>query len=203
MEKVSSRRRDGKHPDSLEDSASASGRILSYQRLNCEGSPQATGKSSKCLESRPLPVYSSRARQRARAAEGSQQKHSTPRLVDSNAGSAVIKPRLSSTSLHQIHHEYNQHPSFLDHHERTRQWLDSAEHPAVVVIDTQITTTPESTTARFQAIQRSQQRRHVKMAQPSTGCFSFFSCFKPQTIELQQSAVVTRKPDRSQQMTVT
>lgn len=113
MEKVPSQRRRDKHADSLEDSASASGRILSYQRLHSDTSPKAAAKTGICAESTRVPIYSSRARQRNRA--DSQHQHSTPRSAHSNAGCNTIRPRLSSTSLHQIHHEHNQHPNCLDH----------------------------------------------------------------------------------------
>lgn len=114
MKPASARRRD---TESVEDSASASGRILSYQRLQPDSSPsKAVVKSGKYAESGKVAVYSSRARQRARAAADPQHKSGTPRSGDSHPSCNTVRPRLSTISLHQIHHYHNQHPNFLDHH---------------------------------------------------------------------------------------
>ena len=113
MKSASARRRD---TESVEDSASASGRILSYQRLQPDSSPKTARRSGTYADSGKVAVYSSRARQRARAAADPHSKSGTPRSGDSQPSCSTIRPRLSTMSLHQIHHYHNQHPNFLDHH---------------------------------------------------------------------------------------
>ncbi|KAL0047754.1 hypothetical protein WJX82_011072 [Trebouxia sp. C0006] len=124
MNRVVGSRRQGKRAGSLDDSASDSGKILSYQRMPqdspIKGIP-ADGTAE--LSSQPMPV-SARLKHRVKTIpEPSHRSTTATSRVETALSSETSRSRLSTANLEQNHHAYRNHPQSLDYQDRTRQWL--------------------------------------------------------------------------------
>ncbi len=116
MNRVVGSRRQGKRAGSLDDSASDSGKILSYQRMPQDSPikgipPDGTAE----LSSPPMPV-SARLKHRVKTlAEPSHRSTTATSRVDTALSSETSRSRLSFANLEQNHHAYRNHPQSLDY----------------------------------------------------------------------------------------
>ncbi|DBB02508.1 TPA: hypothetical protein ACH3X3_011500 [Trebouxia sp. C0006] len=183
MNRVVGSRRQGKRAGSLDDSASDSGKILSYQRMPqdspIKGIP-ADGTAE--LSSQPMPV-SARLKHRVKTIpEPSHRSTTATSRVETALSSETSRSRLSTANLEQNHHAYRNHPQSLDYQDRTRQWLKSA----------QLAPPPHNQVARKQGAHANAAQHHqLSHLQPKlqkrSGWSAIFDCFKPQTIEFQHT----------------
>lgn len=123
MNRLANSRRNSKKAGSLDDSASDSGKILSYQRMPQDVAVKAVPADGTAeLSSHPVasPV---RGKHRARLVTDPP-KFATGRS-EAYSGSETSRSRLSSANLEQNHHAYRNHPHSLDYH---------GEHLAVAVV---------------------------------------------------------------------
>ncbi len=116
MNRVVGSRRQGKRAGSLDDSASDSGKILSYQRMPqdspIKGIP-ADGTAE--LSSQPMPV-SARLKHRVKTIpEPSHRSTTATSRVETALSSETSRSRLSTANLEQNHHAYRNHPQSLDY----------------------------------------------------------------------------------------
>lgn len=184
MNRVVSSRRHGKKAGSVDDSASDSGKILSYQRM-----PQLSPAKSIPLEgtaelsSQPM-LGSARLKHRVKpTADPSHRSTTATCRSEAPLSSETSRSRLSSTNLEQNHYAYRNHPQSMDYQERTRQWLKSAE----------LSPPPHNQVARKQGTssQAAQvhQHLHIQPKVPNrSGWSALFDCFKPQTLEFRQTS---------------
>lgn len=117
MNRLATSRRASKKAGSLDDSASDSGKILSYQRMpqdNVAKPIPADGTAELSCQ----PVASPpRGKQRARVVTDSSYRNAFANgRSDAYSGSETSRSRLSSANLEQNHHAYRNHPHNLDYH---------------------------------------------------------------------------------------
>ncbi|DBA83954.1 TPA: hypothetical protein ACH3X1_006448 [Trebouxia sp. C0004] len=183
MNRVVGSRRQGKRAGSLDDSASNSGKILSYQRMPQESSikgipPDGTAE----LSSQPMPG-SARLKHRVKtSAEPSHRSTTATSRVETPLSFETSRSRLSTANLEQNHHAYRNYPQSLDYQDRTRQWLKSAE----------LSPPPHNQVAKKQgahadAAQQHQLSHMQPKMQKRSGWSAVFDCLKPQTIEFQHT----------------
>lgn len=183
MNRVVGSRRQGKRAGSLDDSASDSGKILSYQRMPQDSAIKAIPPDGAAqLSSQPMPG-SARLKHRVKTiAEPSHRSTTATSRVEAPLSCETSRSRLSTANLEQNHHAYRNHPQSLDYQERTRQWLKSAE----------LSPPPHNHVAGKQGAQANDAQRHqLPHIQPKmqkrSGWLAIFDCFKPQTIEFQHT----------------
>lgn len=184
MNRVVSFRRHGRKAGSLEDSASDSGKILSYQRMPQFSPAKIIPLDGTAeLSSQHMPA-SARVKHRVKpTADPSHRSTTATCRSEAPLSSETIRSRLSSTNLEQNHYAYRNHPQSMDYQERTRQWLKSAE----------LSSPPHNQVARKQGTSshaaQVRQHMHIQPKAPNrSGWSALFDCFKPQTIEFQQTS---------------
>ncbi len=116
MNRVVGSRRQGKRAGSLDDSASDSGKILSYQRMPQDSPikgipPDGTAE----LSSQAMPV-SARLKHRVKTIpEPSHRSTTATSRVEAALSSESSRSRLSTANLEQNHNAYRNHPQSLDY----------------------------------------------------------------------------------------
>ncbi len=113
MNRVVVSRRQGKRAGSLDDSASDSGKILSYQRMPQDSPikgipPDGTAE----LSSQSMPGS---ARLKHRVKTTSHRSTTATSRVEAPLSSVTSRSRLSTANLEQNHHAYRNHPQSLDY----------------------------------------------------------------------------------------
>ena len=126
MSRLANARRTSKKAGSLDDSASDSGKIMSYQRMP-QGIAVKAIPTDGTAELSSQPVASPvRGKHRARVVtDPSYRSGFVTGRSEAYSGSETSRSRLSSANLEQNHHAYRNHPQSLDYH---------GEHLAVALV---------------------------------------------------------------------
>ena len=126
MSRLANSRRISKKAGSLDDSASDSGKILSYQRMPQGIAVKAIPVDGTAeLSSQPVASLV-RGKHRARVVADPLYRNSfATGRSEAYSGSETSRSRLSSANLEQNHHAYRNHPHSLDYH---------GEHLTVAVV---------------------------------------------------------------------
>lgn len=170
-----------KRAGSLGDSASDSGKILSYQRMPQDMVKPIPPDGTAELTSQAV-ASPDRGKQRAKVgADPSCRNGFATGRSEVYSSSETSRSRLSSANLEQ---NLRNHPQSLDYHERTRQWLKATELSTSAASSSHAVRKPVGE-------QRHPQCQMQPAVKQRSGLWSMFSaCFRPQTQELQASPVV-------------
>lgn len=161
---------------SLDDSASDSGKILSYQRMPHDSPVKVVPQDGTAELATQTASGPACLKQRARAVPDSCYRSAgTTCRSEVPLSSETSRSRLSSANLEQNYLAYRNHPQSLDSHERTRQWLKSSElaMPASSY-------GYKSSRNQPKALQQQYQTQTQPINKKGPGWLSMFSCFKSQ-----------------------
>ena len=117
MNRLTNSRRAVKRAGSLDDSASDSGKILSYQRMPQDIAVKAIPADGTAELSSQAVTSPSRGKHRARVvSDPSYRNGCATGRSEAYSSSETSRSRLSSANLEQNHHAYRNHPQNLDYH---------------------------------------------------------------------------------------